>query len=128
MPICKSQDRGASGALLVPGFLLLARAGLLRWFANHQRLIHTFVSNLRGPRQPLTLGGMPVRAILAIPATTGNVVVTFCVLSYAGILRITVLSDPSRVPDVAVLTSALCQGLSAIPAACPYEGTFGPQA
>jgi hypothetical protein len=29
------------------------------------------------------------------------------VLSYAGTLRITVVSDPSRVPDVAVLTAAL---------------------
>jgi len=32
--------------------------------------------------------------------------VTFGVLSYAGALRITILSDPSRVPDVAVLTCA----------------------
>jgi len=29
------------------------------------------------------------------------------VLSYAGTLRISVLSDPGRVPDVAVLTTAL---------------------
>jgi len=29
------------------------------------------------------------------------------VLSYAGTLQIIVLSDPSRVPDVAVLTAAL---------------------
>ena len=28
-------------------------------------------------------------------------------LSYAGTLRITVVSDPSRMPDVAVLTAAL---------------------
>ena len=33
--------------------------------------------------------------------------VTFAALSYAGTLLITVLSDPSRVPDVAVLTAAL---------------------
>jgi len=108
-----SQGRGASGALLVPGFLLLSRAGLLRWFDNHQRLIHTFVSNLRGPRQPLTVAGLPVRAILAIPATTGNVTVTFGVLSYAGTLRITILSDPDRVPDVGVLTAALRHDLGA---------------
>ena len=48
-----------------------------------------------------------MRAVISIPNTTGNVTVTFGVLSYAGRLRITVLSDPSRVPDVAVLTAAL---------------------
>jgi diacylglycerol O-acyltransferase len=48
-----------------------------------------------------------VRAVIPIPATTGNVTVTFGALSYAATLRITVLSDPSRVPDVAVLTTAL---------------------
>lgn len=49
--------------------------------------------------------------MIAIPNTTGNVTVTFGVLSYAGTLRITVLSDPSRMPDVAVLTAALRQEL-----------------
>jgi hypothetical protein len=48
-----------------------------------------------------------VQAVIPSPATTGNVTVTLGVLSYAGILRITVVSDPSRVPDVAVLTAAL---------------------
>ncbi|HEV8279819.1 MAG TPA: WS/DGAT domain-containing protein [Streptosporangiaceae bacterium] len=48
-----------------------------------------------------------MRAVIPIPATTGNVTVTFGALSYAGTLRITVLSDPSRVLDVAVLTTAL---------------------
>jgi WS/DGAT C-terminal domain len=38
--------------------------------------------------------------------------VTFGVLSYAGTLRITILSDPSRVPDVAVLTCALRRELA----------------
>ena len=33
----KSRARGASAALFVPAFLLLARTGLLRWFASHQR-------------------------------------------------------------------------------------------
>jgi hypothetical protein len=49
--------------------------------------------------------------VIPIPATTGNVTVTFGVLSYAGMLRITVVSDPSRMPDVAVLTAALRQEL-----------------
>ena len=107
----KTAARGTSAAVLGLPFRLLAPTGVLRWFINHQRLIHTFVTNLRGPAEPLTLAGAPVRALIAIPNTTGNVTVTFGALSYAGTLRITVLSDPSRVPDVAVLTAALHRDL-----------------
>jgi diacylglycerol O-acyltransferase / wax synthase len=107
----KTTARGTSAALLGPPFRLLAPTGLLRWFFNRQRLVHTFVTNLRGPAEPLTFAGAPIRAVIPIPATTGNVTVTFGVLSYAGRLRITVVSDPSRMPDVAVLTAALSQEL-----------------
>ena len=116
----KSPARGASAALLVPGFLLLARIGLLRWFVNHQRLVHTFVTNLRGPQEPLTFAGALVRAVIPIPATTGNVPVTFGVLSYAGTLRITVLSDPGVLPEAPALAAALREelgGLACQPAA-----------
>lgn len=107
----KTAIRGTSAAVLGLPFRLLAPTGVLRWFINRQRLIHTFVTNLRGPAEPLTLAGTRVRALIAIPNTTGNVTVTFGALSYGGTLRITVLSDPSRVPDVAVLTAALHRDL-----------------
>jgi len=109
----KSGARGASAALFVPAFLLLARIGLLRWFASHQRVVQTFVTNLHGPEDPLTFGGAAVRAIIPIPSTTGNVTVTFAAASYAGTLRITILSDPSRLPDAAALAAALRHELSA---------------
>jgi WS/DGAT/MGAT family acyltransferase len=109
----KSGARGASAALFVPAFLLLARIGLLRWFARHQRVVQTFVTNLHGPEDPLTFGGAAVRAIIPIPSTTGNVTVTFAAASYAGTLRITILSDPSRMPDAAALAAALRHELSA---------------
>jgi diacylglycerol O-acyltransferase / wax synthase len=98
---------GASAALLGPLFRLLAPTGLLRWYFNHQRLVHTFATNLRGPAQPLTFAAAPVRTVIPIPNTTGNVPITFAALSYTGTLVITVLSDPAQVPDVAVLTAAL---------------------
>lgn len=107
----KTAARGTSAAVLGPPFRLLARTGLLRWLINHQQLIQTFATNLRGPAEPLTFAGAPVRAVIPIPNTTGNVTVSFGALSYAGTLRITVLSDPSRVPDVAVLTAALRRDL-----------------
>ncbi|HEX3309826.1 MAG TPA: WS/DGAT domain-containing protein, partial [Streptosporangiaceae bacterium] len=108
----KSGARGASAALFVPAFLLLARTGLLRWFARHQRVVQTFVTNLHGPEDPLTFGGAAVRAIIPIPSTTGNVTVTFAAASYAGTLRITILSDPSRMPDAPALAAALRHELS----------------
>jgi diacylglycerol O-acyltransferase len=107
----KTAARGTSAAVLGPLFRLLAPTGLLRRFINRQQLIHTFATNLRGPAEPLAFAGTPVRAVIPIPNTTGNVTVTFGALSYAGTLRITVLSDPSRLPDVAVLTAALRRDL-----------------
>lgn len=98
---------GTSAALLGPPFRLLAATALLRWIFNRQRLVQTFATNLRGPAEPLTLAGAPVQAVIPIPNTTGNVTITFAALSYAGTLRITILSDPGQVPDVAVLTAAL---------------------
>jgi len=111
----KSPDRGASAALFVPAFLLLARTGLLHWFVTHQHAVQTFVTNLRGPAEPLTIDGAAVRAIIPVPSTTGNVTVTFAAVSYAGTLRITILSDPDRMPDVSVLVAALRGGLSVSP-------------
>lgn len=98
---------GTSAALLGPLFRLLAPTRLLRWYFNHQRLVHTFATNLRGPAQPLTFAGARVQAVIPIPNTTGNVPVTFAALSYAGTLWLTVLSDPAQLPDVGVLTAAL---------------------
>jgi diacylglycerol O-acyltransferase / wax synthase len=107
----KTAAKGTSVALLGPLFRLLAATGLLRWFVNRQRLVHTFATNLRGPAQPLTFAGAPLRAIIPIASTAGNVPVTFAALSYAGTLWLTVLSDPDRAPDVETLTTALRQEL-----------------
>jgi diacylglycerol O-acyltransferase / wax synthase len=109
----KSRARGASAALFVPAFLLLARTGLLHWFANHQRLVHTFATDLRGPEHPFTFGGAAVRAIIPVSSVNGNVTVSFAAMSYAGTLRITIVSDPARVPDAPALAAALDHELSA---------------
>jgi len=108
----KRTARGTSAALLGPPFRLLASTPALHWFFNHQRLVHTFVTNLRGPTRPLAFAGAPVRAVFPIPGTTGNVPVTFGALSYAGTLWLSVLSDPARLPDVEVLTAALRRELA----------------
>lgn len=98
---------------------------MLRWFVNHQRLVTTFVTNLRGPAEPLTLGGASLRAVLPVPETTGNIPVTFAALSYAGTLSLTVLSDPALVPDVPVLTAALSQELAFVIRAQDNRAKYG---
>jgi hypothetical protein len=85
----------------------LAALGLFTWFINHQRLVHTFLSNLRGPAEPLALAGTPIRRIVPVALTPGNTTVSFDALSYAGRLLVSVLYDPDHAPDHALLRDAL---------------------
>jgi diacylglycerol O-acyltransferase len=113
----KRAQRGASTALLGPFFRLLAAPGLYRWFIDRQRLIHTFVSNLRGPEIRLSFLGCPVTSIIPLSVATGNVTVAFAVLSYAGSLTITLIADPDTCPDLSELRDALEEELRVLPAA-----------
>lgn len=109
-PITKAQKSvvpGASAALTDPVIRALGALGLVNRVVNRQRLVHTFVTNLRGPEQPVTIGGATVEAVIPISATMGNVALAFAALSYAGTLSVTVVADPDHVPDLAVLAEAL---------------------
>ena len=118
----KGGQRGASTALLGPVFRLLAAAGLYRWFIDRQRLIHTFVSNLRGPKSRLAFLGCPITSIVPLSAATGNVTVSFAVLSYAGTLTITLIADPETCPDLPILRDALELELHVVTASTPSPG------
>ena len=63
----KTPARATSVALLGPLFRLLTSTGLLRWFVNRQWLVHGFATNLRGPAQPLTFAGAPLRPVIPYP-------------------------------------------------------------
>ncbi len=90
-----------------------ARLGLLGRYMAHQRRMHTMVSSIHGPDEPITLGGSTVVAIVPlVSAETGNVRVGVDVLSYAGTLTITVVADPDAVPDLAGLADALRRELA----------------
>ena len=80
----KTAARGSSAALISPVFRVLARAGVFGWFVDRQRLINTFLSNLRGPEQRLSFLGAPVVEVIPVGAISGNVTVAFAALSYAG--------------------------------------------
>ncbi|MEV4069867.1 wax ester/triacylglycerol synthase domain-containing protein [Nonomuraea fuscirosea] len=110
----KAVTSGASTGLVTSLNRILAGAGLLRRLLDRQRLIHTVCTNLRGPREPLTLNGATVTAMIPISLTRGNVSVVFSALSYAGTLTITVTADAGRTPDLPVLLTALHGQLAAM--------------
>lgn len=108
----KRGERGASASVLEPAFRLLARLGVVGWLLDRQRMINTFVTNLRGPAQPMTLLGAPVLDVVIVNGTTGNVSVAFGVLSYAGALNVSVVADPDVCHDHDELTAAVQEQLA----------------
>ncbi|HEY5989727.1 MAG TPA: wax ester/triacylglycerol synthase family O-acyltransferase [Streptosporangiaceae bacterium] len=107
----KSANRAASAAVIGPAFRALAALGLFRWFINRQRFVNTFLTNLRGPAQQLSFAGGAVADILPLTGISGNVSVSFAILSYAGTLVVTIVADPARNPDLDILTDLLRQEL-----------------
>lgn len=108
----RRRPRAASAAPLGVAFRALARLGVFRWFVDHQRLVNTFVTNVRGPAQPWRFCDRVVSRVVPVAVTPGNVAVTFDVLSYAGTLGVTVVADPDVVPDQARLAGHLLEALS----------------
>jgi WS/DGAT/MGAT family acyltransferase len=103
----KTTAPGSSAALLGPVFRALAKAGIFGWFINRQRLINTFVSNLRGPEDRLRFCCAPVVEVIPVPMITGNITVAFAALSYAGSLNVTAIADPVLCPDLPDIIEAL---------------------
>jgi hypothetical protein len=103
----RSPVRAASAGPLGGVFRMLHRAGLFRVFIEHQRLVHTFETNVRGPAQALHLGGCRIGELVPMVATPGNTGVTFAALSYAGALTVSVIADPVVVPEYDVLAAAV---------------------
>ncbi|MGW6930840.1 wax ester/triacylglycerol synthase domain-containing protein [Lentzea sp. NPDC054927] len=103
--ITRSHKKSATS--VTPIFRMLKLLGMADWFMNHQRMVHTVVTNVHGPDHPMRLGGAPVVGLIPLSATTGNVTVAFAALSYGDAFTITVVADPDHVPDLLVLTQAL---------------------
>lgn len=105
---------GASLSLIGPLFRAAAAIGAFGWLVNRQRLVNTFLTNLRGPAESVHLAGTRVTRIVPVTITAGNVGVAFAALSYAGRLGVTVITDPDVVPEGADLALALEAQLAAI--------------
>ena len=108
----RSGPRGASAGPMGVVFRALGRLGLFQPFINRQRLVNTFVTNVRGPAGVMALGGHRVVALVPVAVNPGNVGVSFDVLSYAGQLGVTVVADPDVVPDQHLLTGLLAAELA----------------
>lgn len=109
----RAPGRGGSAAVLTPAFRALAAVGAFQRFIDHQRLVHTFVTNVRGPAQRLRLAGAEVTAVVPVAFNPGNVAVSFDVLSYAGTLGVTLVCDPGLLPESAWLADRVADGLTA---------------
>ena len=105
--------RGGSAALLTPVFRGLAAVGAFQAFIDHQRLVHTFVTNVRGPAHHLRVADAEVTGVVPVAVNPGNVAVSFDVLSYAGTLVVTLVCDPVLVPESAWLADRVTAGLTA---------------
>lgn len=96
--------------IAVAGWLFrpLAALGGYHWYMNHQHRFHTLVSHLRGPAEPLSLGGLEITEAVPIGvAEGGNATVYFEVLSYRGTVTISAIVDPDHFPDLDVLAEGL---------------------
>jgi hypothetical protein len=107
----RSGHRASSAGPMGLVFRALGRLGLFQLFIDRQRLVNTFITNVRGPDHILTLGGHRIVEIVPVAITPGNVAVTFDILSYAGRVCITIVCDPDLVPDASVLARLLSEEL-----------------
>lgn len=110
----KGPRRGASAALSRPAFRVLAALGVLPPLVRRQTMVHTFVTNVRGPALPLRFAGALVADVLPLGIVSGNVSVAFTVLSYAGTLTVAIAAEPTACPDADVLQTLLQENLSAL--------------
>lgn len=110
----RGASRGASAGPMGAVFRTLGALGVFQLFIDHQRLVHTFVTNIHGPESAVHFAGHRVGTVIPAAVTPGNVGVCFDVLSYAGRLVVPVVADPDIVPEQALLTDLLDEELTAL--------------
>ena len=103
--------RGTSAGPMGLVFRALGALGIFQLFIDHQRLVHTFVTNVRGPGAVVHFAGHPIISVIPVAVTPGNVGVCFDILSYADDLVVTVVADPDVVAEQDLLTGLLAEEL-----------------
>jgi WS/DGAT/MGAT family acyltransferase len=97
------------------GFLASAivRKGMLRMM-RRQRLANVYVTNVPGPRVPLHLGGARLLEMFPVVPLSGNLTLGVGVLSYAGQLNFTVITDQDGSDDQKVFLAGLQRALDSV--------------
>ncbi len=81
-----------------------AAAALTNFFANKGVGVLT---NVPGPRHPMSLAGVTVAGVLAWAPCSGDQVMTICIFSYNGRVSVGFGADATLIPDVDVLADLL---------------------
>ena len=118
----RAMPRGASAGPLGIVFRALGGLGAFQAFIDHQRLVHTFVTNVRGPDSAVHFAGHRIGKVIPVATTPGNIGVCFDILSYAGRLVMTVVTDPDVVPEQELLTDLLVDEFAQLFAAEIHTG------
>jgi hypothetical protein len=69
------------------------------------------LTNVPGPRQPLSLGGAPVRQVIGFAPCSGDQPLTATIFTYAGSVTVGFASDAALVPDPADLVELVLDEL-----------------
>jgi diacylglycerol O-acyltransferase len=94
-----------------------AGPGLRRWAQRLETSPRTFalnISNVRGPRLPVAVGGIPVRSLHSLVELAPRHALRVAVVSLADTLCFGLLADPDVIDDLAVLASAVEQEATAL--------------
>ncbi len=71
------------------------------------------LTNVPGPRTPMTLAGAPVEGIVGWAPCSGRQAITICIFSYAGEVRFGFGTDRKLIPDPEALVEALAEEFAA---------------
>jgi WS/DGAT/MGAT family acyltransferase len=120
--IASATDRLKSRREATTAQLLLAAADLLparlvgpiAHLTDAQRMVNVIATNVPGPDAPLWCRGARMLEAFPVVPLGGNLSCSVAILSYDGALTLGVTTDPSLVPDVAVLDRGIVAGFEAL--------------
>ena len=93
---------------------------VIDFFANKALGVTT---NVIGPRSPRVLAGVPVEGVLGWVPGSGSHTVGVCIFTYAGTVRVGVVTDAGVVPDPQTIVAAFETELELLTSLAPAAGT-----
>jgi len=112
--VAKANPKEPPTAMVGTVFRALAKVGLLARFLNRQHMVHTFLTNMKGPETALCFLGTEISEVVPIAMVAGNVAVSFAAMSYAGTISVAVLADPEVCPELDDLRRLVDEELAAV--------------